>query len=788
MIDIQAALLSLRTAEESVRRQLVEELGRSGDQAAILPLLMAVGDESWPVRQAAAELVAAFEEGALLPALESALRDDENAALRNAAMEIYVKMGSAATAQLLRLLGDADEEVRNFAAVILGARRDPVAVEPLIGALEDTDLNVRHAAAASLGQIGDRRAVGALIGLLHGEPWLQYPAIHALAELGDPRGAPALMELLDDELLRGPVLEALGRLAGREALPRLIPHLYDEDPALRTMAIQAVVAIEQRATAGGESLDPGVQAALRREDLVDHLLLTLREDEPANRRTAAVTLGWLKEPRAEAPLMEMLADPALQEYAAHALVSIGFRDRAAYERGLAHPHDAVRQGALRCLSWIAPPSGIELAAPLIHDPSPEVRAEAASAVGRLGEADEAAMLLFELLGDESELIQESAMSALSRLPPESVRPLLLQALGNAEVPVRVRAAETLGLLRDPDTAPVLMELSRDQRETVRRAALKALGEIEAPGVPDLLRAALGDESSIVREQAVLSLGKLRDAEAAPVLLPLLDDPDPRMRFAALRALGQVRNPGAVPRVLPFLAEPRKELRFAAVEALGSIRDVSAVRPLIDVLSDPDRTLRRAAADSLGSIGDPQALPALVVALEDEHWSVRCAAASALGRLRSPKATAALLQRLQDEDPTVRRAAVVALGEVGDPRAAGPLTGALQDAALQATALEALRRLGTAALPEMERAFASAGAEARRLMVDLVGRLEDRRARKLLMAALADDEARVRADAALCLGDGGFLDAMRPLMDLKASDPSPEVRHAAALALKKLAPR
>ena len=788
MIDIQAALASLRTAEESVRRQVVEELGRSGQPEAILPLLMAVGDESWPVRQAAADLLASFDEAALLPSLEAALRDDENAALRNAAMEIYVKMGPAATGALLHLLQDADEEVRNFAAVILGARRDHVAVEPLIAALDDSDLNVRHAAAASLGQVGDRRAVAPLIALLHGEPWLQYPAIHALAELGDPRGAPPLLELLDDELLRGPVLDALGRLAGREALPLIVPHLYDPDPTLRTMAIQAVVAIEQRATAGGESLDPGVQAALRRDDLVDHLLATLSEDDPAHRRTAAITLGWLKEPRAEAPLVEMLAEPALQEYAAHALVSIGFRDRTAYERGLGHPHDAVRQGVLRCLSWIAPPGGIDLVAPLIHDPSPEVRAEAASAVGRLGEAEDAAMLLLELLGDESELIQESAMSALSRLPPESVLPLLLQALGNADVPVRVRAAETLGLLRDPETAPALMDLSRDPREAVRRAALKALGEIEAEGVPELLRAALHDESSLVREQAVLSLGKLRDADAAPDLLPLLDDPDPRMRFAALRALGQVRHPAAVPRVLPFLADRRKELRFAAVEALGSMRDVSAVRPLMDVLVDPDRNLRRATAESLGSIGDPQAVPPLAVALEDEHWSVRCAAAAALGRLRSPKATPALLLRLQDEDATVRRAAVMALGELGDPRAASQLTLALQDPALQASALEALRRLGAAALPDVERGFAAAGAEARRLMVDLVGRLEDRRARKLLMAALADDEAAVRADAALALGDGGFLDAMRPLMDLKATDPSAEVRQAAALALKKLAPR
>jgi len=73
-------------------------------------------------------------------------------------------------------------------------------------------------------------------------------------------------------------------------------------------------------------------------------------------------------------------------------------------------------------------------------------------------------------------------------------------------------------------------------------------------------------------------------------------------------------------------------------------------------------------------------------------------------------------------------------------------------------------------------------------VDIVGRLEDRRGRRLLLAALADDSAPVRAEAALALGDAGLLEAVRPLMDLKASDPSPLVRQAAARALKKLAPR
>ncbi len=251
----------------------------------------------------------------------------------------------------------------------------------------------------------------------------------------------------------------------------------------------------------------------------------------------------------------------------------------------------------------------------------------------------------------------------------------------------------------------------------------------------------------------------------------------------------MRNADSIPRLLPFLSDARKELRFAAVEALGAMRAGAAVRPLVEVLGDADRNLRRAAAESLGAIADPQAVPSLLIALEDEHWSVRCAAAAALGRIGSGKALPALLFRLQDEDTTVRRAALAALGEIGDPRAAGRLVQVLGEPGLQATAAEALRRLGAAALPEMERALgAGLEPEARRLLVDLAGRLEDRVALRLLLAALADDAAAVRAEAALALGEGGFRESIRPLMDRKAGDPAPDVRQAAARALKKLPPR
>jgi HEAT repeat protein len=134
--------------------------------------------------------------------------------------------------------------------------------------------------------------------------------------------------------------------------------------------------------------------------------------------------------------------------------------------------------------------------------------------------------------------------------------------------------------------------------------------------------------------------------------------------------------------------------------------------------------------------------------------------------------------------------VSALGEIGDPRGAGRLVAALGDPGLQASALEALRRLGVGALPEMERAFRaeSLDGDGRRQLVDLAGRLEDPSARRLLLAGLDDPSPAVRSEAAAALGDGGFREALGPLLERKASDPSPEVRQAAARALRKLQPR
>ncbi len=132
-LDLQAALETLRSGEEQARRETVLRLGQAAGQPEVVPLLLlAVADDSWPVRQAAVETLAALPAPLLLPALERALRDDENAGLRNASMEIYVRLGGVAVEPLLGLLRDPDEEVRNFSAVMLGSLKDARALQKTV--------------------------------------------------------------------------------------------------------------------------------------------------------------------------------------------------------------------------------------------------------------------------------------------------------------------------------------------------------------------------------------------------------------------------------------------------------------------------------------------------------------------------------------------------------------------------------------------------------------------------------------------------------------------------------
>lgn len=252
------------------------------------------------------------------PLLESALRNNENDRIRNAAMEIHVALHGRSLPFLVALISDANEEVRTFSSVMLGSIKDSRAVHALIKALADPDMNVKHAAAEALGKIGDRRAVDPLIQALTTDMWLQFSAAIALGDIGDSRAVGPLINLLSVPGSNVPAIQALGKLADPEALKPLTCFLDDGEPALREWALEAVVETLSRNCSSAKIPQLTNKA---KQLLIDSLMHDL--DRPGVRKNAAIALGYFRVQEAIPALRSLLKDRELSGAARMSLSRIG---------------------------------------------------------------------------------------------------------------------------------------------------------------------------------------------------------------------------------------------------------------------------------------------------------------------------------------------------------------------------------------------------------------------------------------------------------------------------------
>ena len=188
--------------EEYVRYGAADALGNIGDKRAVEPLIKALEDKHWWTRKHAAEALGKIgDKRAVEPLLSfwikiledgignigrnnpSFFRASEFA--RESAVRALIKIGDGAVKPLIKALGDKEEDVRRYAARVLGNIGGKRAVEPLIKALEDKDSEVRQRTATSLGWIGDKRAVEPLIKALGDEnEYVRDNAADALKKLG----------------------------------------------------------------------------------------------------------------------------------------------------------------------------------------------------------------------------------------------------------------------------------------------------------------------------------------------------------------------------------------------------------------------------------------------------------------------------------------------------------------------------------------------------------------------------------------------------------------------------
>jgi len=143
----------------------------------------------------------------------------------------------------------------------------------------------------------------------------------------------------------------------------------------------------------------------------------------------------------------------------------------------------------------------------------KVRAAVAGALGRIG-VNDAAPGLTELVGDENEIVRQSAAVGLSRVAEAADEELghgaidaLLGALEDPYYSVRYSAARALAAAGEPALA-ALEELAAEGGGTARILAVQALGQTGSGAAVRTLRDLLESEDWAVSAHAAEALGKI----------------------------------------------------------------------------------------------------------------------------------------------------------------------------------------------------------------------------------------------------------------------------------------
>ncbi len=271
--------------------------------------------------------------------------------------------------------------------------------------------------------------------------------------------------------------------------------------------------------------------------------------------------------------------------------------------------------------------------------------------------------------------------------------LFAAALSDAEPQVRIEAAGALGELKDPEAVPFLLKALSGAPPEVLEAvgqALRRIGDRSAIGplevllmtgpasvqwvVAQVLRSFGWQPTNPEQElQYCIASGDLQRAatfgpDAIAPLANVLREGSYQQRVQAANVLGSMSSLAVLKPLLFALKDGDALVRTAAAEALALQQGREAVGGLTFALRDRERNVRAAAATALGRLGDEQAVEPLIAVLDDKDWQVRSTALEALRRLGQRRALGAAIGKLSDPDPEVRQMACDTVAALGDEQA------------------------------------------------------------------------------------------------------------------------
>jgi HEAT repeat protein len=187
------------------------------------------------------------------------------------------------------------------------------------------------------------------------------------------------------------------------------------------------------------------------------------------------------------------------------------------------------------------------------DPEPEVRREAAVALGRFAVAAEMGYLRAE----DGEAVKSGLIESAEDIDEDER--------------VRARAIEALGAISGEDTENLIESVYQEDSVWLKVGAVDAMGRSCNQGWLPLLVREMGSRAPEMRHAAAFAAGEIGDEQAvAPLKRLAVEDRDRGVQLAAIRALGEIGGPQARVALKSVLYEGEDDLRDAVEEALSEM--------------------------------------------------------------------------------------------------------------------------------------------------------------------------------------------------------------------------
>jgi len=657
----------LNSPDEKIRLQAAEKIAQENINSSE-ELFNSIGDESWRVRKAAVDALARTEDGEVVEKLIHILRDQhKDLSVLNSVLSVLSITNIDTTMPIVWLLNDPDDDLRIYAAQVLGDKFDSRAIPGLINALNDSNQNVCYHAIETLGKLRAESAVEPLVRIIESQDFfLSFPAIDALVRIDDKSVATRLVPFIQDPLLCTPIIEALGKLGDEEAVEPLSLLLNKQGTPVCAIAKALADLYNRYEKMYGEGSHISDLASYNinltgAQNLIDSLDNANSEEL----RVLALVLGWLEGKSIEKALTRLLGNPSARREVVEALVRYGSRVT-------------------------------DLLTEQLNSEDIETCRSAIIAIGRIGDT-RAVPYLMNVLGRDEELTVV-AIGALAKIGDSRSFYALLDLIGHSNISIRQASVGALNSLGHPEMPEHIKELLLDENPLVRESAVKIAGYFGYPDCVDSMLDLAGDGNESVRAAMIEHIPYLESEKALSVLFNAIKYDTPKVKAAGVRALSHVDGKEAFSYLLEALKDEDSWVRYFACRSLGHKGLPDAVDALIEAAGEDNaRYVRFAAIDSMGRIGGPKALSVLGKMKESPDEEIARSAINALGKVDHPDALPPLFSALKSRNPELQKDAAQALGEHGGEGVARSLQWAAateNDLSLVNGYIDAISRLKT----------------------------------------------------------------------------------------------